>query len=309
MKSHLAIRLKVLSFTVLAWAQVCCCMNSVAQVKNLSIELDLESKVFDQVKFSDLVEQEVFASRPESKSNKTTATFVKETSGFKYYKLRGPISRTGKSAHSLRVLIQQDPTGKDGFDDGQTKVILNAVRQVLQLDATTFVNSLLGKKLNDPRDRKKVASPPHIRQKDFFPADMEEGLALWIMIHSAMGVYDEQGLRPDDHRYRPLVIEHFSDSTIKNNTILAGTGIIDYYIEFGQLRIRLNGYFLNRNRKIGAQTFDFRSPDKWSGTILHECLHNLGWDHPSGYTNSWIVEAEKQVPKYLFSLKNCECDK
>lgn len=52
-----------------------------------------------------------------------------------------------------------------------------------------------------------------------------------------------------------------------------GSATVNYYDSVGRLRISLNG------RALDEANFDDRA---WAGVIVHEILHNLGWEHPDG---------------------------
>ncbi len=67
-----------------------------------------------------------------------------------------------------------------------------------------------------------------------------------------------------------LMINQFSQGP-SNGLWVLGSATINLYNDSRFLRMRLN-----------SRAFPEFTDDTWAGTIAHEILHNLGWEHPDG---------------------------
>jgi hypothetical protein len=215
----------------------------------------------------------------ESKEDFTTSKLEDE---YTIWLIRG-FSGSATSGISLRTHIS------NAFDSGQRDLIKGAVNN-LALRVPAGVGYCVRDKDSPPHSDRRNPNypfPTAVGPHDIFSPSMEEWLKLWICIWLSMGAYNKNGLGQYD--YRPLFIDREDIQDTVPNSFTLGKAEIQLYHNANHLRIRLNGKYLNSTDPFSKGT----DSNVWTGTIMHEILHNLGWDHPNGYPGTYITLAEE----------------
>jgi hypothetical protein len=112
-----------------------------------------------------------------------------------------------------------------------------------------------------------------------------------VALYTSLGMFvnDNGGFTPQE--YRPLLINRFDQDPIvdpgtgRKSYTLGKAGINIYSIN-PLLEISLNGKFIGSDSEYPES----KNVDVWAGTIAHEILHNLGWEHGSSDADTYIGE-------------------
>lgn len=122
------------------------------------------------------------------------------------------------------------------------------------------------------------------------PYDLEEFLVMNMTIFWSTYVARDGGPTPGPRQ--ALFIDRISVPPNGNSWLLGQAGL-NYYDTFGHLHIELN------EQAIGSSSSYSRSQDRvhWAGVVVHETLHNLGFDHAdasdANYNNAFMVAYQR----------------
>lgn len=114
---------------------------------------------------------------------------------------------------------------------------------------------------------------------------------IYVALFTSLGMFVTDDGQFSPQEYRTLLINRFDQDPIvdtgtgRKSYTLGKAGINIFSINF-LLEISLNGKFIGS----GSEYPGSKSTDVWAGTITHEILHNLGWEHGSSNTDTYIGE-------------------
>jgi hypothetical protein len=130
-----------------------------------------------------------------------------------------------------------------------------------------------------------------------FPDSPVTNPALTEIQKIIVAIYSCIGMFPDDkgnfipQEYRPLLINRFdqdpvADPSTGRKSFTLGKAGVNIYNLNKLLEISLNGKFIGSGSEYPKST----DANVWAGVIAHEILHNLGWEHGSNDSGTYIRE-------------------
>ena len=207
-----------------------------------------------------------------------------------YYTFRRQISPPGGSTYiSVNTGISND------FSKEQIEIIRDAVEIYVQrnLNPAATCTGKYGKTY--PRN---LAFPfPGGLPDPQYPSVTEAGVIYVAVFSSTGAILKSDKFSPAP--YRTLLINRFDEdavtdpSTGRTTYTLGKAGVNIYDINNQILEVSLNGKLIGAGSSYPGST----DRDTWAGTIAHEILHNLGWEHGSNNADSYIGEYGRCVAR------------
>jgi hypothetical protein len=246
----------------------------------------MKSEKFTQLSLEEFAAQEDCSLQTETSiSTELIESSITRT----YYTFRRQISPGGSTYISVNTGISND------FSKEQIEIIRDAVEIYVQRNLNPATRC--AGKYGTTYPRNSAFPFPGGLPDPQNPAVTEVGV-MYVAVFKSTGAYLDSGTF-FPAQYRTLLINRFDEdavtdpSTGRTTYTLGKAGVNIYNINNEILEVSLNGKLIGASSSYPGST----NRDIWAGTIAHEILHNLGWEHGANNADSYIGEYGRCVER------------